>query len=385
MNIVYYTSTDFLDSDMPLIREYQQMGHRVKVFIPLAPFNIKGSVVNIKELKPVDDIVKATEYSEILVYKDFIDLNDIYFVNRSTSSVRTMAYFRTMKKMCKMIADFNPDAIHCTFPLDTLDWLLIRFRKKLVLTMHDPFQHSSKGGLRTNLFRWLSVKLVPKIVLLNSVQKQDFQRVNHVSSKRILINRLGVYTASRTFVKDDAENDCNTLLFFGKISPYKGIEYLCEAMVDVHREYPQAKLIIAGGGKIPFDYTPYEGLDYIELRNRFIPTPEIAELLGKVGFTVCPYRDATQSGVIMTAFALDCPIVASNVGALSEQIEDEKTGLLVPPCDSKALASAIKRMLGNPGLQHQMRENIRLRNTNSENSWSNIAAKYIEFYNKKLH
>ena len=63
MNIVYYTSTDFLDSDMPLIREYQQMGHRVKVFIPLAPFNIKGSVVNIKELKPVDDIVKATEYS----------------------------------------------------------------------------------------------------------------------------------------------------------------------------------------------------------------------------------------------------------------------------------------------------------------------------------
>ena len=77
---------------------------------------------------------------------------------------------------------------------------------------------------------------------------------------------------------------------------------------------------------------------------------------------------------------MECPIVASNVGALKEQIEDGKTGLLVPPDDVKALSDAMKNLIENPDALKRMRYNIRQFNLSGKNSWRVIAEKYIEIY-----
>ena len=141
-----------------------------------------------------------------------------------------------------------------------------------------------------------------------------------------------------------------------------------------------ATLTIAGGGKMYFDFTPYEELDYIELYNHYVPMNELAELLSRCELSVCPYTDATQSGVIMTSFSLRKPVVATNVGGLGEMIDDGKSGLLVPSKDEKALADAIIALLKNRERLTAMSEYIHQEYYEGDRSWNAIADKYIEFY-----
>jgi len=69
---------------------------------------------------------------------------------------------------------------------------------------------------------------------------------------------------------------------------------------------------------------------------------------------VCPYRDASQSGVVLSAYAFQVPVVATTAGGLPEYVFPGKTGLLVPPGDASALVVAIKSLVTAPHLQENM-------------------------------
>ena len=107
---------------------------------------------------------------------------------------------------------------------------------------------------------------------------------------------------------------------------------------------------------------------------------DIAKYLQECTITVCPYIDATQSGVIMTSYSMGKPVIASNVGGLGEMVEDKKSGLLVSPGDVNELANSIITLLRDDDLRMHMREYIRNEYYEGEKSWNSIANKYIEFY-----
>lgn len=380
MKIVYFTEPNFLDCDLPLIREFQLLGNDVIVFIPLPPCFLKGSLLNIKKQIKKDDIIPSSCYPEMDEYKNYINLNNIYFLNRQKNTQLSFSYFKTLMKMIKMIDEFKPDVIHTTKAPDVLETILYRYRKIMCITMHDPFLHSGKSSLRKIFFRKLSIYLIPKITLLNNAQKDQFIKKYRINKNRILINSLGVYDAINNFNTKDINHQDFNILFFGFISSYKGLEYLCESMKIIHKKCPSATLTIAGSGNLYFNFSQYRNLDYIKLINRYIEMSELASLLESCSIVACPYKDATQSGVIMTSFAKIRPIVASNVGALSEQIENNKTGILVPPCDTNSLANAIIELYQHPEILRQMQINIINRNKEYKNSWSSIANKYLKFY-----
>lgn len=384
MKIVYFTEPNFLDCDLPLIRELQKLNHEVMVFIPLPPCFLKGSLLNIKRQIRNDNVIPVTDYQEMNVYSGYLDLKRFYFLNRQKNSQISFSYFKILMKMIKMIDEFKPDVIHTTKALDVLEIILYKYRKRMCITMHDPFLHSGKSNFRKVFFRNLAIKIIPKIVLLNNAQKSQFIKQYHIANNRISVNRLGIYDTINNFqTKIDNKNEFN-ILFFGFISSYKGLEFLCKAMKTIHNNCPKATLTIAGGGKIYFDFSIYRDCQYINLINRYITMEELAGLLDNCTIVVCPYKDATQSGVVMTSFAKLCPIVATNVGALGEQIENGKTGVLVPPCDENALADAIIRLYNNPSTIKDMKRNIRQRNNEEGNSWNSIAKKYLDFYSNTL-
>ena len=97
-------------------------------------------------------------------------------------------------------------------------------------------------------------------------------------------------------------------------------------------------------------------------------------------YVVCPYTDATQSGVVMTAFAFGKPVIATRVGGLEEVVSHERTGLLVPPGDARALADAMLLLDGDRSRLERFAGAISALEREGEYSWDEIARKTAEVY-----
>lgn len=383
MNILYLSSPFFADCDFPLIKSLQETGHNVTYLIMLTPYSLNSTLFDIKEQIPENDIIPATRYPEMRVYEKYMDMSHVFIANRTIKQDSSLQALNMTLKIARFIRKEKFDVIHTDCMLGMWNLLLYRlFDKKMVLTVHDPFPHTGETYARKTFNYKMAMRMVNHFVLLNNKQKDLFCEVYKVNPEQILVNRLGVYDNICAFV----DNDCNgkhsshNVLFFGRISPYKGVEYLCQAMMKVKEQVPNATLTIAGGGKIYFDITPYQNLKWVKVINRYVGMEELAGLLQDCAISVCPYTDATQSGVIMTSYGMCRPVVATNVGGLEEMIDNGKTGLLVPPKDVDALADAIISLLKDDALRGNMEKRIRDEYFVGEKSWKAIAERYVKYY-----
>ncbi len=380
MRIVYLSSPDFADCDFPLIKEFQKQGHEVYFFLDLPPYKLKSTLINIKTQIKEDSILKASRYKEFEVYKTYMSMDKVFIINRTKKSMLSPKNLLLYLKFAYTIKKINPDVINIVAGINLLSSILLLFRKKMVLTVHDPFPHTGEQSLRREFFRVLAMKFIPKFILLNEKQKNKFINQYGIQDNQVFINHLGVYDCISNFINKELKTtEDKNVLFFGRISPYKGIEYLLEAMKYVHERIPDATLTIAGGGKFYFDVSPYENLPYIEILNRYIDTSELAMLVNKARIVVCPYTDATQSGVVMTAYSLCKPVIATDVGGMRETVIDGKTGILISPKNSKELANSMIDLLENEKKLNDMVEHIKDYFFQQYN-WEEIANKYLEIY-----
>ena len=82
----------------------------------------------------------------------------------------------------------------------------------------------------------------------------------------------------------------------------------------------------------------------VQMHNRFIPNEEIEPYFKAADLVCLPYYSGTQSGILMMAYGFKIPVVATNVGGISELIIPEKTGIIVPNNDPKELETGINRV-----------------------------------------
>ena len=380
MRILYISSPSFADCDFPLIREYQRKGIDVTYLMLLPPFLLKSTLFNIKNQIPNTSIFKATEYKEFKIYETYMDMSKVYIANRTGYNALSLSYWKHKIDLYRFLKKGEFNIVHCGCILTGGLKFLFSLANKWVQTIHDPFPHTGEDSSSKAKLYSTAISQSDHLILLNKKQKNEFCRTYKIDPKKILINQLGVYDVIRHFVKPNYKNKENNILFFGRISPYKGIEYLCEAMKIVNKQVPDATLTIAGGGNLYFDIEPYRKLGYIDIRNHYVNMEELASLLSSCELSVCPYTDATQSGVVMTSFSLGKPVIATKVGGLPEMIEDGKTGLLIPPKDSNALADAIILLLKDKERLQRMSSYINTKYENGEKTWSYIANKYINLY-----
>ena len=154
-------------------------------------------------------------------------------------------------------------------------------------------------------------------------------------------------------------------------------------MKQIHEQHPSCKLIVAGKGKYHFDISPYQQLDYIDIRNRFIPDNELVALIRNCAFMVCPYTNATQSGVIMSAYAFNKPVVATNVGGLPEMVRHEHYGLIVKEQDVDALVEALSTLWENQEKVEEFSKEIEQDYQTGMLSWRKTAEDIISIYNSR--
>ena len=167
-----------------------------------------------------------------------------------------------------------------------------------------------------------------------------------------------------------------TLLFFGLIRDYKGLDLLISAMSLLDESY---QLVIAGEsygdfGKYQQAIENSPARSRIKVLSRYIADDEVPLLFAAADLLVTPYRSATQSGVIPVAYHFDVPVLATDVGGLKENIERAGTGFVCLPT-VESLSESIQEFFRSD-------KKIFIENIQKEKkalSWETFADALIEF------
>jgi D-inositol-3-phosphate glycosyltransferase len=185
-----------------------------------------------------------------------------------------------------------------------------------------------------------------------------------------------------------------TILFFGQIAPYKGLDYLVTAFEQLLAEDPGYRLIVAGTPKIGAGQYCQDVLKRLEphvargrviLDVRHVPDEEAEFHFKAADLLVLPYREIFQSGILFFGYRFGLPVVASDVGSLRDDVAESRTGFMCRPQDPEDLARAIARYFGSElfrDLDHR-REGIR-EHVESRHSWLTVAELTREVYAELL-
>jgi len=175
------------------------------------------------------------------------------------------------------------------------------------------------------------------------------------------------------------EHDKKTLLFFGLIREYKGLDILLRAFEDLGDDY---QLVVAGEPYGSFhkyreiiDASPAKGRIHLFLD--FVKDSEVADFFSVADLTVLPYRSATQSGISSVAYHFEVPVIVTAVGGLKETIGDRGTGLVAKAITPEAIRAEIVRYFADPSLRESCIENIRREKIRL--SWGNFCRRLLEF------
>ncbi len=133
-----------------------------------------------------------------------------------------------------------------------------------------------------------------------------------------------------------------------RLEPAKGIKYLLDAAAIIDKEYPWVYFVIVGDGPQRNFLQQYAARLGIDKKVFFLGfRDDVPNILPLFDIAVIPSVQEGLSIFCLEALAAGCPVVASDVGGLTEIIIPCKNGLLVPPKDPRALADALVALLKN--------------------------------------
>jgi glycosyltransferase involved in cell wall biosynthesis len=248
-------------------------------------------------------------------------------------------YVPSAARLLRRVRSLDPDVAHVQWlaiPRYDVHWLR-RLQRPTVLTAHDVLPRRER-----NARAWGEALGLADRVIVQSQRAVDQLAAAGVPREKLVRIQHPVFESGVAAEPPTGR----TILFFGLIRQYKGLDVLLHALADV----PDARLVVAGDPLDPVG--PLEALarelgveDRVEWRLGFLPDEEIPRLMHEATLVALPYRKIDSSGVLATALGHGRPAVVSDVGGLPDAIREFGAGRVVPPEDPAALAGAIRELL----------------------------------------
>lgn len=262
---------------------------------------------------------------------------------------------------------------------------------KYIYTVHNVLPHGKQNSRWTRWVYTLAYRIPDHLLVHTELSKHQLNEDFSISKKKITTISIGLneevpttkILSSECRAELGYQADEKVILFFGKADEYKGIETLIKAF-DLLKDSRKTVLNIATW--FP-DHAFRESIvalieasrnkDRIRLHEKFIPNNEV-ELYFKSANVLClPYKNIYQSGVVFLSMKFGLPIVATDVGSLSEYITEE-FGLIAVTNDSVGIADCIAEFFKFE--DEYQRETIK--NLAKEYQWEKICKKLLPLYKK---
>jgi glycosyltransferase involved in cell wall biosynthesis len=147
------------------------------------------------------------------------------------------------------------------------------------------------------------------------------------------------------------------ILFFGRLLPYKRLDIFLDAIELLRARGATVEAGVLGAGNIRIYADRLKQLR-IHVENRWLKSEEMAAKLQDYDVLAICHSEASQSGAVAAAFGAGMPVIAFDVGGISEQVKNEITGLIVPKRTASDFADAIIRLVNRPELLKQLMAGI---------------------------
>ena len=275
--------------------------------------------------------------------------------DRVVNSINPLSWIKAANIIKKEQADlvvfdwWNPFFGLCHYTISFL--LKKKYKDKILFITENVISHEKR--FIDKLLTQIGLKNASKFLVLSKIVEET---VKYYSGERkIYKSALPIYdcyqfenNTNTNAIKKDLEfnQDDKVILFFGYVRKYKGLLILIEAIPEVLREYTNSRLLVVGEFyDSPNEY--YEKIkelnleSHVKIINEFVPNEEVGKYFSVSDVVVLPYKSGTQSGVLNIAYGFNKPVVVTKVGSLPDDVEEEKTGVVIEPGSSKELTKGI--------------------------------------------
>lgn len=272
--------------------------------------------------------------------------------------------------------------------------------KKIAFTVHNV--NAGKRDLNDTLFNRFTLRtqyhLADHIFVHTEKMKSELLRDFGVPERAVTVIPFGINNsvphtdltpaeAKQRLGIGDGER---TILFFGNIGPYKGLQFLADAFRRLSVKNAAYRLIIAGRlgrgcEKYLEEVQRAIGREVIQERViqkiEYVPDMDTELYFKAADVQVLPYTRVFQSGVLFLGYSFGLPVVATDVGSLREDIIEGKTGFLCRPSDSVDLANNIETYFQSDLFKTLKSRRQEIRDyANARNSWDVVGDKTLSVY-----
>ncbi|WP_162003384.1 glycosyltransferase family 4 protein [Microvirga tunisiensis] len=306
--------------------------------------------------QPIDVVLSLSDSNADIQLFRAEDINVITFDRpRLSTLLREMwALPFRLRAHADLLVSLKPDVVVFTMN-SPFAWPFIYSLKrrglKIIYVTHDAEPHPGDyAATWQRLTQDVLIRRADHIVALSGhVLKRVAEKYSTPKGRTSLIPLETIYPIKRTHLSSwRFSNEPTRLLFYGRLLPYKGLNLLSEALKPFKFQ-PGWQLTIAGSG--PLEATirrDFADWPQVNLELGWISNQRTNELFSSHHLLLCPYTEASQSGVIAEALSWALPSLVMPTGALPEQIGFGAAGLIARTADAHGLSQALQTVFDKP-------------------------------------
>lgn len=267
---------------------------------------------------------------------------------------RTRPGAGALLRMAAGLRSFHPGAVVTHGEAGIIWGLPAAALARIPLRLALVYQNYPETRLRMAAMRFMLPSASHVVAGSESVARY-VHRAFGIPQARMSTVYCGIRTERFRQVRPRPVGERRTLLSIGRLVPRKGHDVLLRAAALLLFKAAGLRLVLVGDGPCRSALAGLArdlGIEgRVEFRGAVWPDTAVWE---EADVFVFPSLVEPQGLVVLEAFACGVPVVASDVGGIGEMIEPEVSGLLVPAGDPAALASAVERVLTEPGLAEHL-------------------------------
>lgn len=386
------------DLEIALLTGCQDKSYALGLAMALSSKDVRTDVIG-------NDRVDSQEYHTIRNLK-FLNFGGILDIDASFLS-KLHSLLSYYIGLIRYVTFGSPKVLHVLwnskFEYFDRTFLMIYFKllgKRIVLTAHNvnKAKRDSEDSLLNRLTLRFQYHLSDTVFVHTERMKNELIKEFGAKGNAVRVIPFGVYsslpntdlTPGVAKKRLGLTNQERTILFFGRIVPYKGLEYLLAAFEGVHARNPNYRLIIAGEPMnghqryIAEIQRTIDGSDYRERviqKLQFIRDEETELYFKAADALVLPYKNIFQSGVLFVSYTYGLPVIGADVGSFREDILEGKTGYVFKPGDPADLADAIETYFESDLYKGLDRNRQEIRDyVTARHSWDTVATLTLDAY-----